>query len=77
MEHHWNGAILDSIAAVVGFSKSMTWKQQHPNVSLVTKTYDLGVKLSKKAMKAVEARLERLPALPSWFININYSTATV
>ena len=32
--------------------------------------------LTKKAMKDVEAKLLRLPQLPSWFIDINYQAAT-
>jgi hypothetical protein len=77
LERHWNGSLLDSIETVRKFSESMTWKQKHPSVSLVTKTYKLGVKLSKKAMRVVEDRLERLSGLPSWFIDINYSSRTV
>jgi hypothetical protein len=77
LERHWNGALLDSIESVTGFSESMTWKHKHPSVSLVTKTYNLGVKLSKKAMRSVEDRLDRLPGLPSWFIDINYCSMSV
>lgn len=50
----------------------MTWKQEHRAVRLVTKTYQLGVRLSKQAMKVVESKLIRLPNLPSWFIDIRY-----
>ena len=75
LEHHWNGALLDTVEAVVGYAKSMTWKQEHPFVRLVTQTYESGVRLSKQAMKAVERKLSRLPQLPSWFIDIRYSAA--
>jgi len=75
LENHWNGALLDTIDAVVGYAASMTWKLTHPAVRLVTKTYESGVRLSKQAMKAVEQRLSRLPELPSWFIDINYIKA--
>jgi hypothetical protein len=72
LENHWNGALLDTIEAVVGYAESMTWKQEHPIVRLVTKSYETGVRLSKQAMKAVESKLRRLPQLPSWFIDIHY-----
>jgi transposase len=72
LERHWNGALLDTVDAVVGYAQSMTWKQQHPVVRLVTQTYETGVCLSKKAMKAVESRLSRLPNLSSWFVDISY-----
>ncbi len=72
LENHWNGALLDTAEAVVGYAQSMTWKQKHPVVRLVTQAYESGVRLSNQAMKAVERKLSRLPQLPSWFIDINY-----
>jgi len=76
LERHWNGALLDSVDAVVGYAQSMTWNKQHPAVRIVTQIYKSGVRLTKKAMKDVEAKLLRLPQLPSWFIDINYQAAT-
>src|SRR5215212_1291991 len=61
LENHWNGALLDSIEAVLQFAANMTWKGQHPVVELVTTTYVSGVKLTKEAMALVEAKLTRLP----------------
>lgn len=75
LERHWNGGLLDTVKAVVGYAQSMTWKKLHPAVRLVTKAYETGVRLSKKAMKAVEQKLSRLPGLPSWFIDIDYRPA--
>jgi hypothetical protein len=34
------------------------------------KTYDKGISLTKKAMRAIERRLERNPLLPKWDILI-------
>jgi hypothetical protein len=48
------------------WAKSMTWKGLHPVVELSRKVYEKGVSLSKEAMQAVEARLERNPSLPKW-----------
>src|ERR1700752_1062299 len=70
LEHHWNGSLLDSVDAVVQFARTMTWKSNHPVVELVTTTYQTGVKLTAKAMKVVEAQLQRLPALGKWFIDL-------
>ncbi len=42
----------------------------HPNVELSRKAYEKGISLSKEAMKAVEARLQRHPELPEWDILI-------
>lgn len=70
LENHWNGSILDDIDAVIGYASSMTWKGRHPVVKLVDTVYETGVTLSKAAMQAVEAKLQRLTALPRWFVTI-------
>jgi hypothetical protein len=55
----------------------MTWKGQHPVVELVTTTYETGVKLTKQAMKQVEAHLERLADLDKWFVDIVGSSLAI
>jgi hypothetical protein len=45
-------------------------------VELSRKVYAKGVTLSKTAMQAVEARLERNPLLPKWAILIHPARAT-
>ena len=70
LENHWNGALLDSIDAVLQFTATMTWKGTHPIVDLVTATYQTGVTLTKEAMEAVEAQITRLPGLETWFVDI-------
>lgn len=70
LEMHWNGALLDSLEAVVAYSASMTWKGVHPVVELVTTTYHKGVALTKRAMAAVEAQLHRSDDLGKWFVDI-------
>jgi transposase len=70
LENHWNGSLLDSLEAVLGFARPMTWKGTHPVVELVTTTYQTGVKLPKEAMDRVEAQLKRLSHLEKWFVDI-------
>jgi len=70
LEQHWNGALLDSLDAVLGFAATMTWKGTRPTVALVTTAYARGVTLTKDAMAAVEARLARHPTLGKWFVDI-------
>ena len=72
LELHWNGALLDSLHAVVAYSQSMTWKGQQPVVDVVTTAYQTGVALTKEAMAAVEAQIDRLPGLAKWFVDILY-----
>jgi len=70
LEQHWNGALLDSLEAVIQYASTMTWKGSHPVVSLVTTTYQTGIKLTKEAMQVVETQLQRLPSLDKWFVDI-------
>ena len=70
LEHHWNGALLDTVEAVLNFTASMTWKHLHPVVDLVTTIYHTGVKLSQMAMAEIEAQIVRLPGLEKWFVDI-------
>jgi transposase len=70
LEMHWNGSLLDSIEAVVGFARSMTWKGKHPVVSVVEAVYTKGVKLKPKEMKALESEVVRLAGLGKWFVKI-------
>jgi transposase len=77
LENHWNGALLDTIDAVIQFAESMTWKGTHPLVELVTTSYHTGVKLSKAAMQALEAQITRLPGLERWFVDIRPRQAPV
>ena len=70
MELHWNGAQLIDAETMLEWAKRMTWKGVHPIVKLSSKVYAKGVSLSKAAMRAVEARLERNPLLPKWDILI-------
>jgi hypothetical protein len=67
---HWNGTKLVDVETMGAWARSMTWKGLHPIVALSRKVYHKGVTLSRRAMWAVEARLERHPELPYWDILI-------
>jgi transposase len=77
LEQHWNGALLDSLDAVIQYARTMTWKGNHPVVELVTTTYQTGVKLTKQAMQVVENQLERVPHLDKWFVDIRCSPPAI
>jgi hypothetical protein len=63
---HWNGTKLVDVETMLAWAKSMTWKGMHPIMTLRRTVRQKGMALSKLAMQAVEARLERHAALPSW-----------
>ncbi len=71
LENHWNGAILDSLDAVLNFAQSMAFNGKHPQVKLITKPYQTGVRVTKSIVKALETKLERYPGLEMWFIHIH------
>jgi len=75
LEHHWNGALLDSVDVVIQYARTMTWKGNHPVVAEVSTTYQTGVKLTKEAMDLVETQLQRLPHLEKWFVDICYPSS--
>jgi hypothetical protein len=70
LELHWNGSLLDSVEAVLGYAGTMTWKGRHPEVVLVEAQYSKGVRLSREEMEALEAEVTRLPTLEKWFVSI-------
>jgi Rhodopirellula transposase DDE domain len=70
LELHWNGSLLDSVEAVLGFAGTMTWKGKHPTVALVEQAYSKGVRLSAQEMEVVESEVIRLPSLKKWFVEI-------
>ena len=70
LENYWNGSLLDSLETVFQFAQNMTYNGVHPVVKIVEKTYHTGIKLTQKAMAALEKRLERLPGLEKWFVLI-------
>ena len=77
VEGHWNGSLLDSVAAVIQYASSMTWKGSPPMVELVTTVYQTGVKLTEEAMDALETQFERLPHLGKWFVDIMAPTSSL
>jgi hypothetical protein len=70
LENYWHGSLLDSLETVFHFAQNMTYNGVHPLVKIVRKTYHTGVKLTQKAMDALEKRFERLPGLEKWFVLI-------
>jgi hypothetical protein len=71
MEVHGNGAQRIDVETMLEWAQRMTWKGVHPVVARRRTVSAKGVSLSKAAMRAVEARLERHPLLPKWDIWIH------
>jgi transposase len=70
LEKYWNGALLDSEAAVLGYARNMTYNGVHPQVHRNHQTYAKGVKLKVSGKKRLEKWLKRKPGLEKWAIEI-------
>lgn len=74
LEKKWGGTLLNSLAVILEQAKRMTWLGKHPEVACLEGDYPDGVRLTKKAMKPYEARLERSATLPKYDITIKPMT---
>jgi hypothetical protein len=54
LERHWDGTLLDELDPVLKFAQSITWRNKHPVVKLVTTIYETGVRLTRAAMPVFE-----------------------
>jgi hypothetical protein len=72
LENHWNGSLLDAIPTALRFAETMTWHGMHPVVTLLTKTYQKGVRLTAAEMNELETQIQRFPGLAKWFVTIPY-----
>jgi hypothetical protein len=70
LEVYWNGELLLSEEAVLGFAANMTYAGKHPSVYRESQTYSKGVRRSKGEMKILEGWLVRLASLPKWSVTI-------
>lgn len=70
LENHWNGELLDSVEKTMGLARTMKWNGKNPVVKMIKGIYEIGVKLTKKAMASYEDIINRLPGLEKWFVDI-------
>lgn len=70
LEKKWNGVLLDRLKVVLQCALRMRWKGKHPTVKRLHGSYPDGVRVPAKAMKLIEARLERSETLPKYDITI-------
>ena len=70
LENHWNGTLLTSIETAMRWAETMRWRGVAPLVHLLDKTYESGVKLTKKAFRPIAERLQRSARLGKWSLTI-------
>jgi len=67
LEQHWNGAVLRSVALVLLWAATMTWRKIRPLVRESAATYERGVRLTPAEFAPVAKRLKnRFQTLPKW-----------
>jgi hypothetical protein len=76
LELPWHGTTLIHVEPMLEWAKSLTWKGIHPVVERSRKVDQKGMSRGKRAMRAVEKRLERHPELPKWDILIRPASAS-
>ena len=74
LEEHWNGEILDSVSKAINWAGTMTWKGIEPVVRLIKRTYEKGIRHTKKEMEPYFKRIKRSGKLPKWDVCIEPMT---
>ena len=77
LERHWNGAVLSTVADVLRWAGSMTWRGLHPLVRETKVVYERGVRLTTVACRPIAERLARSATLPKWSVVIKPAAASV
>jgi len=70
LENHWNGALLNSVEAALKWAQSMTWRGVAPLIHLLDRTYNTGVRLTRRLFRPSAERLLRSSTLPKWSLTI-------
>jgi len=70
LENHWSGTLLNTLETTLEWAKTMTWKGVSPVIKLMETTYQKGLKMSKKAFKAISHRIDRDAFLPKYYMTI-------
>jgi transposase len=70
LEKKWNGVLLTCLKVVLQCALRMLWKGKHPTVKRLAGDYPDGIRVTGRAKKELECRLERSPTLRKYDITI-------
>jgi hypothetical protein len=70
LQRHWNGALLSTVADVLRWAGTMTWRGLRPIIRETAKVYERGVRLTRAAFRPIAERLTRSLTLPKWSVTI-------
>lgn len=71
LEAYWNGSLLNTVEAVVGFARNMTYNKIHPVVTEIKNIYKTGIKLKIKVMKIYEKAIQRIGNIGKWYVIVD------
>jgi transposase len=66
LEQHWNATLLKTVSEVLSWAGTMTWRGRKPIVGECQMVYQRGVRVLKRAYRAIAERLQRSATLPKW-----------
>jgi hypothetical protein len=70
LEKKWNGELLTCLKIVLQCALRMFWMKEHPTVKWLAGDYPDGIRVTGRAKKELECRLERSPALRKYDVTI-------
>jgi hypothetical protein len=70
LEKKWNGVLLTCLKVVLQCALRMSWEGQHPTVKRLEGDYPDGIRVTGRARRELESRLERSPTLRKYDITI-------
>jgi transposase len=70
LEKKWNGVLLTNLQVVLACALRMLWKRNHPTVEYLSGAYPDGIRVTGRAKRELESRLERSPGLRKYDITI-------
>lgn len=71
LEKKWNGVLLSCLKIVLQCALRMLWRDEHPTVKRLEGDYPDGVRVTGRAKKELESRLQRSPTLCKYDITIH------
>lgn len=70
LEKYWNGKILDKVKKVFRIAEKSSWKNTHPIVNSLKKSYKTGVRPTDKEIEKYGQYVQRSESLPKWDVYI-------
>jgi transposase len=71
LEKHWNGALLNTVSSVLGWTRNLICKFKQTTAHLIEKVYAKGIRLSRAELAEIQPYITRHLELKKWDITIH------